>query len=32
MKSLHRIGVGFDAAQLWPAAEFWTKYDAGEFK
>jgi hypothetical protein len=32
MKSLKTIGVSTDdASQLWPAAEFWERYDKGEF-
>ena len=30
MKSLETIGVAWD--QAWPAAEFWERYDKGEFK
>jgi hypothetical protein len=30
MKSLHTIGYGWGAD--WPAAEFWARYDKGEFK
>jgi hypothetical protein len=30
MKSLKTIGVGWDRS--WPAAEFWERYDKGEFK
>jgi hypothetical protein len=29
MKSLKAIGIG---EQSWPAAEFWERYDKGEFK
>jgi hypothetical protein len=29
MKSLKTIGIG---NQAWPAAEFWERYDKGEFK
>lgn len=32
MKSLKRIGVQWDWDQNLPAAEFWKRYDAGEFK
>ena len=32
MKSLKRIGVEWNLDQTMPAAEFWKKYDAGEFK
>jgi len=32
MKSLGRIGIGGTYTEVWPAAEFWKKYDAGEFK
>jgi hypothetical protein len=30
MESLKTIGIWFD--QAWPAAEFWQRYDKGEFK
>ncbi|MCY3018187.1 MAG: hypothetical protein NTW87_04030 [Planctomycetota bacterium] len=30
MRTLHSIGVQYDRS--WPPAEFWKKYDAGEFK
>jgi hypothetical protein len=30
MKSLKTIGINWD--QSWPAAEFWKRYDKGEFK
>jgi formylglycine-generating enzyme required for sulfatase activity len=30
MKSLKSIGIDWD--QFWPAAEFWERYDKGEFK
>jgi hypothetical protein len=30
MKSLKTIGIG--EYQAWPAAEFWERYDKGEFK
>ena len=30
MKSLKTIGIRWD--QAWPAAEFWERYDKGEFK
>jgi hypothetical protein len=30
MKSLTTIGIVHD--QTWPAAEFWDRYDKGEFK
>src|SRR5262249_9028365 len=30
MKSLKTIGIGGN--QAWPAAEFWARYDKGEFK
>jgi hypothetical protein len=30
MKSLNTIGIAWD--QSWPAAEFWERYDKGEFK
>jgi hypothetical protein len=29
-KSLKTIGISFN--QVWPAAEFWERYDKGEFK
>jgi hypothetical protein len=29
-KSLKTIGISWD--QSWPAAEFWGRYDKGEFK
>ena len=32
MKSLKTIGVGYLSTQAWPAAEFWARYDKGEFK
>src|SRR5262249_24455084 len=31
MKGLKTIGVGREAKDTFPAEEFWTKYDAGEF-
>jgi hypothetical protein len=31
MKSLKTIGVGFRDEDKFPPAEFWKKYDAGEF-
>jgi hypothetical protein len=31
MKTLQTIGVQ-EVWQIWPAAEFWKKYDAGDFK
>jgi hypothetical protein len=31
MKSLKTIGAG-NAPLAWPAAEFWDRYDKGEFK
>jgi hypothetical protein len=31
MKSLKTIGIG-GSNQAWPAAEFWERYDKGEFK
>ena len=31
MKSLKTIGIAL-ATQVWPAAEFWARYDKGEFK
>jgi hypothetical protein len=30
MKSLKTIGIDYNRA--WPAAEFWERYDKGEFK
>ena len=30
MKSLKTIGIDWN--QAWPAAEFWERYDKGEFK
>ena len=30
LKSLKTIGI--DWKQVWPAAEFWERYDKGEFK
>ena len=30
MKSLKTIGIHWE--QSWPAAEFWERYDKGEFK
>ena len=32
MKSLKTIGIGINQSQAWPAAEFWARYDKGEFK
>ncbi len=32
MKSLKTIGIGKANTQVWPAAEFWDRYDKGEFK
>ncbi len=32
MKSLKAIGTDWGDNHKWPAAEFWKKYDAGEFK
>jgi formylglycine-generating enzyme required for sulfatase activity/serine/threonine protein kinase len=32
MKSLSTIGVRWDAAMIWPAAEFWRKVEAGHFE
>jgi len=32
MKSLHTISTSWEAHLNWPAAEFWKKYDAGQFK
>jgi hypothetical protein len=32
MKSLKTIGIGKEANEVWPSAEFWARYDKGEFK
>jgi WD40 repeat protein len=32
MKSLRTIGTGWFNTPTWPAAEFWARYDKGEFK
>jgi WD40 repeat protein len=32
MKSLKTIGIGWFDAPAWPPAEFWDRYDKGEFK
>jgi hypothetical protein len=32
MKSLKTIGITFLGDGSWPAAEFWARYDKGEFK
>ncbi len=32
MKSFNTIGIGNLDNQSWPAAEFWARYDKGEFK
>ena len=32
MKSLKTVGVRSHEKKSWPAAEFWTRYDAGEFQ
>jgi hypothetical protein len=32
IKTLGRIGLSNNNENIWPAAEFWKKYDAGEFK
>ena len=32
MKSLKIIGIGYDRRDMLATAEFWKKYDAGEFK
>ena len=32
MESLKTIGIGHLPGQSWPAAEFWARYDKGEFK
>jgi hypothetical protein len=31
MASLKAIGIGYQETSVWPTAEFWKKYDAGEF-
>jgi len=31
MKSLQSIGIGHRPNESWPAAEFWDRYDKGEF-
>jgi serine/threonine protein kinase/Leucine-rich repeat (LRR) protein len=32
MKTLTTIGTSFETDKAWPAAEFWERYDKGEFK
>ncbi len=32
MKSLKTIGISWESDKAWPAAEFWERYDRGEFK
>jgi tetratricopeptide (TPR) repeat protein len=32
MTSLQIIGISWEGNKMWPAAEFWKKYDAGEFR
>ncbi|QDU23598.1 protein kinase domain-containing protein [Urbifossiella limnaea] len=32
MKSLKTIGIHYFPEKIWPAAEFWERYDKGEFK
>jgi len=32
MKSLEVIGISWEGKLVWPAAVFWKKYDAGEFR
>jgi hypothetical protein len=32
MKSLKTIGVGLQPTEIFPTAEFWKRYDAGEFQ
>jgi hypothetical protein len=32
MKSLKTIGISWESDKAWPAAEFWQRYDRGEFK
>ncbi|MDW8265351.1 MAG: hypothetical protein RMJ52_08460 [Gemmataceae bacterium] len=29
--SLKTIGISYETNQAWPAAEFWQRYDKGEF-
>src|SRR5262249_15057411 len=31
MKSLKTIGISWESDKAWPAAEFWERYDRGEF-
>jgi Leucine-rich repeat (LRR) protein len=31
MKSLKTIGISWESDKVWPAAEFWERYDKGEF-
>jgi hypothetical protein len=32
MKSLKTIGIHWEDGKYWPPAEFWERYDNGEFK
>ena len=32
MESLKTIGISYAGLPVWPAAEFWARYDKGEFK
>jgi hypothetical protein len=32
MKTLTTIGISYEKDKAWPAAEFWERYDKGEFK
>ena len=32
MKSLKTIGIHYSPEKTWPAADFWERYDKGEFK
>jgi hypothetical protein len=32
MQGLKTIGIGYGTSSVWPAAEFWERYDKGEFK
>jgi hypothetical protein len=32
MNSLKTISIGHQPTEIWPAAEFWKRYEAGEFK
>jgi hypothetical protein len=31
MKSLKTVGIGWEDKNKFPSAEFWKRYDAGEF-